>query len=233
MQNNIAIIPARIGSKRIKKKNIKLFNSRPIIEWTFKILKSSKLFNKIILTSDNTGILNLGKKLGFDILIKRPKYLADNFTGTEEVIKHSIDIIEQKQKINNVCCVYPCNPFIQIKDLKTAINKLKKKKNFYIFPVTNYSHPIERAYFLKNKNEIKYLNSSFADTRTQDLIEKFYDTGQFYFASRNTWLNLKNAKKFGIKIPNWRVIDIDNQSDWEKAELMYKFFKRYKVLKLI
>ena len=130
---NIAIIPAREGSKRIKNKNIKIFNSKPIIEWTFKIAKKSKLFDKIILTSDNIKILKLGKKIGFDILIKRPKKYATNFIGTAPVVKHAIQLLKKKINFDNVCCIYPCNPFIQVKDLKSAISNIKKNENNFIF----------------------------------------------------------------------------------------------------
>tara|TARA_B100000700_G_C15017537_1_gene844070 strand:- start:979 stop:1695 length:717 start_codon:yes stop_codon:yes gene_type:complete len=226
--SNVAIIPARLGSKRIKNKNIKIFDSKPIIEWTLKIIKSSKVFEKVVLSSDDDGILRLGKRIGFDILIKRPKNLADDYTSTEEVTKHSIKKLEENFNIKKACCIYPCNPFLQIKDLKSASKLLRKSKNIYVFPVTNFSHPIERAYSYKKNGNLKYINKKFAKTRTQDLNVKFYDAGQFYFASKKTWLNLKKAQRVGLKIPNWRTIDIDNLDDWRRAELMFKFMKKNK-----
>ena len=232
-QNNVAIIPARMGSVRIKFKNIKKFNSKPMIEWAFRILKKSKIFNKVVLTSENDKILKLGKKLGFDVLIKRPLHLADNYTGTSEVIKHAIEKIDKLEKIDNICCVYPCNPFITIKDLKNSLKLLKNNKNLFVFPITNYSHPIERAYKIKNREEITFVNKDYSNTRTQDIQEKFYDAGQFYFATKKTWLNFERAKKAGLKIPNWRVVDIDNHKDWKRAEIMYKFLKNKKILSLI
>lgn len=233
MQNNIAIIPARIGSKRIKKKNIKLFNSRPIIEWAFIIAKKSKLFDKIILTSDSDKILKLGKKIGFDILVKRPKKYSSDFIGTAPVIKHAIQLLKKKINFDNVCCIYPCNPFIQVKDLKRSILKIKKNENNFIYLITNYSHPIERAFNINKSQKLDYINKNFAKKRTQDFKTKYFDTGQFYFASKKVWLNLKKAKKTGLKIPNWRVVDIDNKSDWKRAEILYSFFKKNKLLKLI
>lgn len=228
---NIAILPARIGSKRIKRKNIKFFYGKPMLTWTFKILTESKLFDKIIVSSESDIVLKLAKKIGCHGIIKRPRKLADNITGTQEVIKHAIKELEKDYFFDNVCCVYPCNPFIQIKDLKRSFNILKKNKDKLILPVTNYSHPIERAYIFKNKNEIKFINNFFSKVRTQDLKVKFHDTGQFYFASKKSWFNSK-INKIGLKIPNWRVVDIDNIKDWGRAEVLFRFFKKNKFLKM-
>ena len=123
---NIAILPARIGSKRIKKKNIKFFNGKPILAWTFQILVKSKIFDKIIISSESDVVLKIAKKIGFREAIKRPKRLADNITVTKEVIKHAIKELEKKYDLDNICCVYPCNPFIKIKDLKKSLFNFKK-----------------------------------------------------------------------------------------------------------
>jgi len=123
---NVAIIPARIGSKRIKKKNIKFFYGKPILQWTYEIIKKSKIFNKVVLTSDSHQILNIGKKIGFDILIKRPKGLSNDYIGTAPVIKHAINcLVSQSIMPNKVCCVYPCNPFMQLKISEKEKNLLK------------------------------------------------------------------------------------------------------------
>lgn len=225
---NFAIFPARIGSKRVKRKNIKLFNTKPMIAWAFQTAVKSKLFDKIIISSENDEVLKIAGKIGFDILIKRPKKLANDYVSTENVIKHAIKELEKKYIFNNVCCIYPCNPFIQIKDLKTALGRLKKNRNTYVFPITNFSHPIERSLSYKKSGKIKNINKRFAKTRTQDLKVKFYDVGQFYFSSKKTWLNLNNAVREGIRIPNWRAIDIDNPDDWNRAELMFKFMRKNK-----
>ena len=229
---NIAIIPARIGSKRIKKKNIKLFNNEPIIKKTFEIIKKSKIFNEIVLSSDSDKILNLGKKIGFTQLIKRPKILSDDYIGTDEVIVHAIKILKEKINISNVCCIYPCNPFLQISDLKKAFKLIKNNKRTFVLSISNYTHPIERGFVLNKKNNrIKNINSKFIKFRTQDITSKYFDAGQFYLASKETWLSKKIINKTGIKIPNWRVVDIDTIEDWKKAELFYKFLKKEKLIK--
>lgn len=230
--NNFAIIPARFGSKRIKKKNIKTFNSKPMIEWTFRLLKKSKLFQGIALTSENERILKLGKKIGFDILIKRPNHLANDFAGTHPVINHAIRNLKKKIQIDNVCCVYPCNPFLQISDLKKAFRLIKNNKKKFLLTVSKYTHPIERAFsFNQKNNRIKFVNQKFLKYRTQDVTDKYFDAGQFYLAQKNVWLKKKLINRIGIKIPNWRMVDIDTTEDWERAELFYNFLKNKKLIK--
>jgi pseudaminic acid cytidylyltransferase len=228
---NIAIIPARIGSKRVKKKNIKLFNNQPIIKKTFEIIKKSKIFDEIVLSSDSDKILNLGKKIGFTKLIKRPKKLSDDYVGTNEVIVHAIKVLKKEINISNVCCVYPCNPFLQISDLKKAFKLIKNNQKSFFFSISNYSHPIERAFILNKKNNrIKNINNKFLKYRTQDITSKYFDVGQFYLASKEIWLRKKIKNKTGIIIPNWRALDIDTIEDWKKAELFYKFLKKEKLI---
>ena len=223
---NIAIVPARIGSKRIKNKNIKLFFSKPIIKWTLDILKKSNIFDKIILTSDSNKILKIGKLAGFDILIKRPKELGKDFVSTKAVMKHAIHFLEENFLLKNVCCVYPCNPFILIKDLKTALRYILTDGTSYVFPITNYSHPIDRALkFNTQNNMIKFINKKSIKKRTQDLKTYYFDTGQFYFSSKKVWLSKIKPKLIGLPIPNWRVVDIDTIDDWKRAELIFKSFK--------
>ena len=221
---NIAIIPARGGSKRIKNKNIKKFNKKPIIELTFKILKKINIFNLIILSSDSSKICKLGKKIGFDLVLRRSKNLAKDTTDTKSVIKQVIIDISKDIKIENVCCVYPCNPFLQISDLKKCLKILQKNKKKFIFPITNYSHPIDRAFKLSKHNMIKFINKKNANKNTQTFSKSFHDAGQFYWGKKYTWLKnfFLHTNGIGYQIPNYRVVDIDNLHDWKKAEIIYK-----------
>jgi N-acylneuraminate cytidylyltransferase len=225
---NIAIMPARIGSERIKKKNIKFFYGKPMLHWTYEIIKKSKIFNKIVLTSDCDQILSIGRKIGFDILIKRPKKLSNSNVGIAPVIKHAINYLVNQSIISyQVCCVYPCNPFILVEDLKKAKNLASENINNFIFPVTNYTHPIERSLYLNSfNNKLTYVNKKFIHVRTQDLKKTFYDTGQFYFTSSKTWLDIKKSIYIGIPIPNWRAVDIDTPEDWKRAEILFKTLKK-------
>jgi pseudaminic acid cytidylyltransferase len=225
----IAIIPARLGSKRIKKKNIKEFISKPMIYWTLKKLINSQFFDKIIVSSDSSKILKISKKFGADITIQRPNNLATDLTPTQPVIAHVIDELEKKNnlRLNFVCCVYPCNPFLQIKDIKKGYAMLKKNMDKYVFPVTEYSHPIQRALKIKKNSFLVPFFKKNTLIRTQELKKTFFDAGQFYWSTRNNWLHKINihSDSIGITLPSWRVIDIDNLDDWKRAELLFKIIK--------
>lgn len=221
----IAIIPARYNSKRIKKKNIKLFYSKPIIFWTIKKLIKSNFFDKIVVSSDSSLILALSKKFGANILIKRSKNLSGDKILTKDVILDSIKKLNKKNIYPKyVCCVYPCNPFLNIKDIKKAFLLLKNAKNKFIFPITKYSHPIQRALKLDKKLNISPFILSNINERTQDLKNFYYDAGQFYWGSVDLWNDKDSIHKFskGLVIPSWRVVDIDTIDDWNRAELMYR-----------
>ena len=222
----LAIIPARIGSKRIKKKNIKLFYSKPMIVWTLEKLKKSNFFDKIIVTSDSKKILNISKKNGADILIHRPKKLADDIIGTLPVIRHALGVLKEninKNKKNYVCCVYPCNPLLDLNVVKKGFFKLKKNLSKFIFPVVEYSHPIQRALKLRSNYSAKPYLKNNINKRTQDLERMYYDAGQFYWATSSLWSSENNIHKLGmcIPIPSWMAADIDNQSDWKRAEMIF------------
>ncbi len=227
---SIAIIPARGGSKRIRKKNIKKFCSQPILYWTLKVLKESKLFAQIVLTTDDKEINTVGKKLGFDYIISRPQSLADDFTSTKPVIEHAIKILLKKFKIDYICCAYPCSPFINLYDLKNSLAILKKNTNNFVFPITDYAHPIQRAFKLNKNNKVEFLKKKNELKRTQDLKKSYHDVGQFYWGTVANWLKKKNiySDAIGFKIPNWRSVDIDSLDDWKRSELLFKILKNSK-----
>lgn len=224
---SFAIIPARGGSQRIKKKNIKKFYSKPILYWTIKALKRSKLFSKIVLTTDDTKIAKIASQLGVDHIISRPSNLADNYTPTKPVIEHAIRALKKKFKIKYACCVYPCNPFLNSLDLKKSFKILKKNKKNFVFPITEYTHPIQRAFKLAKKNKLIFFTKKHELTRTQDLVKSYHDVGQFYWGSVSNWLSKKkmHSNGIGLPIPKWRVVDIDNLQDWKRAELLFKVLK--------
>jgi pseudaminic acid cytidylyltransferase len=226
-----AIIPARGGSQRIKKKNIKKFYSKPILYWTIKVLRQSRLFSKIVLTTDDNQIKKIGEQLGFDYIISRPANLGDNYTPTKPVIDHAIRVLNTKFKIKYACCVYPCNPFLNSLDLKKSFKILKKNKKKFVFPITEYSHPIQRAFKLAKKNKVFFFSKKHELTRTQDLVKSYHDVGQFYWGLAKNWLNNKmniHSNGIGFKIPKWRSIDIDTPQDWHRAELLFGYLKKNK-----
>lgn len=227
----IAIIPARFGSKRIKKKNIKNFYSKPMIYWAIKRIKESKLFDFICVSSDSNKILNIAKKYGVEILIKRPDNISDDMTPTKPVILHAIEHFEKMNiKFETICCVYPCNPFMLVEDLRKAFKIYKKNSSKFVFPVVEYSHPIQRALRISSKSRIKSITIANLNKRTQDLEKSYFDSGQFYYGSKSMWQGDKNPHNNGMPliIPSWRVVDIDNLNDWKRAELLFQIFKYFK-----
>jgi len=225
---SIAIIPARGGSKRIKGKNLKNFNGTPIIANTIKILKKSKLFDKIIVSTDHEKIKKISIKTGALVPFKRPKFLSDDFTGSGEVIKHCIKYIEKKYDFKYICCVYPCNPFLSIKDLQSGYKKINSKKSDFIFSATEYQFPFFRSFIFSKKSGCKMIFKRYYKKRSQDLNKIYSDAGQFYWGTKKTWLSKKNiySKKANfILIPKWRYHDIDTPEDWTRAEKFSKLIK--------
>lgn len=222
-----AIIPARGGSQRIKKKNIKKFYSKPILYWTIKVLRQSRLFSKIVLSTDDNQIKKIGEQLGFDYIISRPANLSNNYTPTKPVIEHAINFLKTKFKIKYVCCVYSCNPFLNSFDLKKSFTILKKNKKKFVFPITEYAHPIQRAFKLIKKNKLIFFKKKHELSRTQDLVKSYHDVGQFYWGTVTNWLSKKklHSNGIGLPIPKWRVADIDNLHDWKRAELLFKILE--------
>ncbi len=219
----IAIIPARGGSKRLKNKNIKSFLGKPILQRTIENIKKTKIFSKIILSSDSKKIINLAKKFKVDIIINRNGYLASNEATTLEVIKDVIKKIDYKT-FEYVCCIYPCNPLLLKIDLKKTYEKVKKNHKKFVFPVSEYPHPIERAFILNKKNEIRFLNKLNANLNTQSFIQKYHDAGQFYWGTKQNWLSSKSLhnNSIGYEIPRYRAVDIDNEQDWDLAKVLFK-----------
>ena len=153
--------------------------------------------------------------------------MADNYTPTKPVIEHAIRALKKKFKIKYVCCVYPCNPFLNFLDLKKSFKVLKKNTNNFVFPITEYAHPIQRAFKLAKNNKLIFFTKKHELTRTQDLVKSYHDVGQFYWGSVSNWLSMKkmHSNGIGLPIPKWRVVDIDNLQDWKRAELLFKVLK--------
>ena len=223
----IAIIPARGNSKRIKSKNIKFFFGKPIIRITYEILKKTKIFDRIILSTEDEKISKICRNFGFTDIIKRPLKLATDHASTVDVIRHAIKILEKKNKISSVCCVYPCNPFLKKKTLLKAYSLLKDRKDF-IFPIMNFPVPIQQALKIKN-NTLSYLTPNFSEIGTQKFKKSFYDAGQFYLGTRYSWTNNSKIIK-GIILPKYSSIDIDDNEDWLFSKSLYKLFKNEKKL---
>jgi pseudaminic acid cytidylyltransferase len=203
----IAIIPARGGSKRIPKKNIKDFHGRPLIAYSIQAALKSKLFDKIIVSTDDEAIAQVARSLGAQIL-KRPKELADDFTPTIPVIAHAIKAsCSHLNEIEAVCCIYATAPFVQASFLQVAYQKLLTCKASYCFSATTFAFPIQRAIKLENER-VTMLEPQYFNTRSQDLEEAYHDAGQFYFGLPSAWLERKmlfSKDSTIIKLPRYLV----------------------------
>ncbi len=222
---NIAIIPARAGSKRIKNKNIKLFCGKPIIYYSIIAARKSNIFNHIIVSTDSPKIKKISEKYGADVPFIRPKNLSDDFTSTMDVVKHSIKEISYNTKNLNICCIYPTAPLIKKDDLIKSYKNFQSNKCKFIFSASKFSYPTQRGFYLSKKNFIKMVNKKNYSKRSQDLKATYHDAGQFYWGSYKSWLNEKlifTNKSSIYLLPRLRVQDIDNIEDWKIAEKLYK-----------
>ncbi len=222
-KENVCIIPARGGSKRIPLKNIKKFQGVPIIVRSIKKAISSKLFDKIIVTTDNKQIANLAKKNGAQIHI-RSKKLSDDYTDTISVIKNVIEKLNYKKiHFKKVCCIYPTSIFYDFSDLKKGLKMLSKKRD-YIFSAIKYDHPVYRS-FIKKEKKLKMVFSGMEKKRTQDLPKTYYDAAQFYFGWKSSWEKRKkifDKKSDFVEISKYKSQDLDEPSDWIYAERLWR-----------
>lgn len=222
----IAVIPARGGSKRIPRKNIKLFCGKPMIAWSIEIVKASRLFDHIIVSTDDTEIAEVAKHWGAEVPFMRPVELSNDFVGTTEVVAHATQwMLEQGWLVSAVCCIYATAPFIQVEDLKRGLDALESGEWAYAFAATEYASPIFRSFRKLPEGGLEMFFPEHYSTRSQDLPTVLHDAGQFYWGSPSAWIEGKRVferDSVPIVIPRWRVQDIDTEEDWLRAELMFR-----------
>lgn len=220
----IAIIPARSNSKRIKKKNIKPFFKKPIIYYPIKEALKSKLFDKVFVSTDGKDIAKISKKLGAEVPFIRKKKLSGDKVTTVQVIKDAIKKISNNYEFDNICCIYPTSCFVKAKDLIKSFNILKKNKKSFIISATQYNHPPQRGFFFKH-NLFKRFAKINIKKNTQNYDKIYHDAGQFYWGSKTKWLKSKNFFEKETKayiFSNNKVHDIDTINDWKIAKLKFK-----------
>ena len=223
---NIAIIPARGGSKRIPRKNIKEFCGKPIIAWSIEAAKVSGLFEHIIVSTDDNEIAEIAKYWGAEVPFRRPIELSNDYAGTTEVVAHAIKwALDQGLNFEAVCCIYATAPFIQSVDLKQGLIALKSGEWAYAFTATDFAAPIFRSFKQTDAGGIEMFFPEYFLSRSQDLPKALHDAGQFYWGKPSAWLEKKrifDCHSLPVIIPRWRVQDIDTLDDWNQAELMHK-----------
>lgn len=224
---NIAVIPARGGSKRIPRKNIKYFAGKPMIAHAIAAAKSSALFDHVVVSTDDDQIAQIAREWGAETPFARPNELADDHTPTAPVVAHAIRACERLGwPIELVCCIYPGTPFIEIDDLKGALALLRHSGADYCCPVAEFPSAIQRALKRNDDGRVQPLYPQYELVRTQDLEKAFYDAGQFYWGTKEAWLSNPRVHSgaAGYLIPSWRVVDIDTGDDWDRAERMHQAF---------
>jgi pseudaminic acid cytidylyltransferase len=226
----VAIIPARGGSKRIPGKNIKNFCGKPMISYSIRSALKSGIFDKVIVTTDDPQIAAIAKEFGAEVPFLRPDGLANDYTTTVPVIKHTIEWIGSNiAKVKYACCIYATAPFVQSKQLISAFNRLiDDDVNGYVFAATTFPFPIQRAFKLDKEGYVAMFQPDNYNARSQDLEEAFQDAGQFYWGAGETFIEEKiffSPDSKAHVLPRYLVQDIDTLEDWRRAELMFEVLK--------
>lgn len=222
----IAIIPARGGSKRIPRKNIKMFCGKPMIAWSIEVALQSACFDRVIVSTDDAEIAEISIKSGADLPFIRPSELSDDHTGTTAVVRHAIGWLHQQgQKVDQACCIYATAPFVSVEDLRNGLNALNTNQCDYAFSVTSYAFPIQRAVRVNIEGRLEMFSPENFQIRSQDLQEAFHDAGQFYWGQAEAWLEERvifSPASVPVLLPRHRVQDIDTMEDWVRAEWMFQ-----------
>ena len=222
----LAVIPARGGSKRIPRKNIKPFCGKPMIVWSIEAALQSGCFDQVIVSTDDAEINDVARQYGAAVPFMRPAELSDDHTGTLPVIRHAIEWFNgQGQRVEQVCCLYATAPFVRSEDIQRGLQILNETGSDYAFSVTSYAFPIQRAIHITDQGRVEMFNPEHFNTRSQDLDEAYHDAGQFYWGRASAWLQGKmifSPDSAPVLLPRHRVQDIDTPEDWLRAEWMFK-----------
>jgi N-acylneuraminate cytidylyltransferase len=221
---NIAIIPARGGSKRIPRKNIREFHGKPIIAYPIHTALASGLFDVVMVSTDDEEIASVSKKHGALIPFFRSRENSDDHAPLANVIMEVLNDLEKRgNHFDNFCCILPATPFILPEHLKKGYNLLTGEKFDSVFPAVRFSHPIQRAFRIKH-GKATMLWPEMMEVRTQDLPTSYHDSGQFYWVNIMSFFREKRlfmSNTGAIEFTEYDFIDIDDETDWERAELLF------------
>jgi len=226
----VAVIPARGGSKRIPRKNIKLFAGKPMIVWSIEAALASRCFDQVIVSTDDAEIAEIAKAAGASVPFMRPEALSGDHTATIPVIAHAIEWIQTEGwSLQDVCCIYATAPFIRPEDIAEGAALVQQPGIDYAFSVTAYTFPIQRAIKLNAAGRVEMFQPDHFATRSQDLEEAWHDAGQFYWGRVDAWLSNRpifSDKAVPVILPSYRVQDIDTMDDWQRAEWLFQINAR-------
>lgn len=222
----LAVIPARGGSKRIPRKNVRAFGGRPMLAWSIAAAQDSGCFDRIVVSTDDPEIAEVARRCGAEVPFLRPAHLADDHTPTVPVIAHAIEWQQAHgESPEAACCIYATAPFVRAEDLRRGWEMLRDGGVDYAFSVTRYAFPIQRAIRITAKGRVAMFQPEHLNTRSQDLEEAFHDAGQFYWGRAQAWLEgrpIFSDASAPVILPRHRVQDIDTPEDWERAEWLFK-----------
>ena len=224
--SSIAIIPARGGSKRIPRKNVRMLDGKPLISFPIIAALESQMFSEVFVSTDDSEIAEIAKSYGAKVPFLRSPNLADDFTPTIPVIRDSIrKITELNYDFDKCCCIYPTSIFVTPNDLVRAHNQLvgTPSKDFVV-SVVKYPYPIQRALGMNKRLEISFLNSANLSTRSQDLPDTFHDAAQFYWGHKSAWIESDSVfvNAIGYQLDSSKIQDIDDEEDLRKAEFLFR-----------
>ncbi|MBR9885563.1 MAG: pseudaminic acid cytidylyltransferase [Oceanospirillales bacterium] len=228
MSQTVAIIPARGGSKRIPRKNIREFAGQPLIAYSIKAAQESGVCDRVIVSTDDDEIAQVARAYGAEIPFIRPQSLSDDFTGTGAVVDHALAwLVEHGDMPAFVCCIYATAPLISAERIATAFQQLEQNAQMvHAFSVGRFSYPVHRG-LMRDGDGIRMLYPEHMMTRSQDLPEVLHDAGQFYWTRLGSEASapMFGPKSIPILLPDWQVKDIDTEEDWRHAEILYKVMK--------
>lgn len=227
---NVAIIPARGGSKRIPRKNIRVFAGKPMIAHSIDVARAAGVFDRIVVSTDDQEIAAVARDVGADVPFTRPPELSDDFSGTHDVTGHAVRwLIDHGSPVAYACCIYATAPFVRPDDLRSGLEQLIEGRWVSVIAATTFAHPVFRAFVRTPSGGLRMLFPDHYRTRSQDLPEALHDAGQFYWAPADVWTGPSPgfSERTGVVVlPRWRVQDIDSEEDWARAEIIWELLQR-------
>lgn len=224
----IAIIPARGGSKRVPRKNIRTFHGKPMIAWSIGAALESHVFERVVVSTDDEEIADVSSAWGAEVPFYRPSNLADDLTMTIDVMRHAVSELGT-EAAEGFACIYPTAPLIQSVALIEAANRVAGIDPGYVFAATKFSYPVQRSFEISESGQSRMREPQNYFVRSQDLPAVYHDAGQFYFGSTRTWQECENFFDPGypLILPEAEVQDIDEESDWRMADLKFRSLREH------
>jgi pseudaminic acid cytidylyltransferase len=223
--SRLAVIPARGGSKRIPRKNVKPFAGKPMIVYAIDAAREAGVFDHIVVSTDDDEIAAVAQAHGALVPFRRPAALADDHAGTVPVVAHAIQqALAVGWPVDQVCCIYPGVPLLRASDLRTALDLLNEGQSPWVFPLLPFGTPVQRALRRDASGQVHPMQPAYTLTRTQDLEPAYHDAGQFYWGTTDAWLSGTSPHQGGrtLVLSADCAVDIDTPTDWAQAEQLYQ-----------